>query len=65
MKLNLETLRSQLQDFGLNPADWALEAIATLGELTRFEIRSYSDGHPIFEGWADKQSWLSLGITEL
>lgn len=64
MKLNLEGLRAQLEDFGLNPMEWAIVASSRIGDLTRFEIRSFNDGHTLFEGWANQNRWISLGLSE-
>lgn len=65
MKIDFSNLKSQLQDFGLNPGEWVIEAISSLGELTRFEIRPFEGGQAFFEGWADRSRWISVGLVEI
>jgi hypothetical protein len=63
MNQELRILKAGLKQFGLNPEDWVLEAKTTLGGLTRFELWRPQDGLVMFEGWADRRRWLTLGIT--
>lgn len=63
MNCDLSVLKAGLRQFGLNPADWIIEAKATLGGLTHFELHRQADGHALFEGWAESGRWISLGIA--
>jgi hypothetical protein len=61
--MNTQVLRQKLSEFGLNPEEWALQVACRLGRRVQIDIRSRKDPLFSFQGWAEGQHWLSIGIS--
>ncbi len=62
MHANLQMLKSQLVDFGLNPNEWILESTRKFGDLFHLNIRHQTDRELILSGWAVNDLWLDLSF---
>lgn len=60
--MNLQILRQNLSEFGLNPNDWILKIQQNKGTITYFEICGLKGQAFRFAGWAEQNRWLTLSL---
>lgn len=60
MNAEIQTLRENLSEFGLDPKEWVLEIKKKIGSFFELEVRNQSDVGLILQGYADQGVWLNL-----
>lgn len=62
---DLNLLRNQLSEFGLNPREWRVCPRWESGLFTQLEVRSLDDGSCTWVGWAVQNVLVSLAAESV